>query len=185
MTQTIAELEPLIIDWAKEKGLILHTKKQALKQHGKTEEEVGELLEAVKNLEAAIVKKCESGMWAHRDLQHKVRLEAGDVLVTLVIQSALGEWTLDDCLFPSLYWVQRKGCAFQYWTNGIKIAIEDDDLEWVKSGIDNLVSLLEDTISHYELTIDECLDAAWLKIRDRKGETIDDVFVKAEDLPAQ
>jgi hypothetical protein len=43
---------------------------------------------------------------------------------------------------------------------------------------------LKDTIRHYELTIEECLEAAWLKIRDLTGCTIDSVFVKTEDLLA-
>jgi hypothetical protein len=185
MPQTIAQLEPLIIEWAQEKRLILHTKEQALKQHGKTEEEIQEFLEAKAELDAAIVKKCESGMWAHRELQHKVRLEAGDVLVTLVIQCAIYGWRIGDCITN----LTKRNPDFtrhclQGWTELVGLCLESGQSLFLIHDIGGLILLLEDTIRHYELTLDECLNAAWLKIRDRKGETIDGVFVKTEDLLA-
>lgn len=68
-----------VIDWAYEKGII--DKSTPLKQHGKTQEEVDELREAL------LAKDRDETIDA-----------IGDIVVTLIIQAHLNGLDIEDCL---------------------------------------------------------------------------------------
>lgn len=89
------ELEPLVLEWAKEKGIL--EKATPLAQARKTEEEVNELLEACvaqhggfetfKNSKGKLVNTSE-----------ELKDALGDILVTIIIGAALQNLKLEDCL---------------------------------------------------------------------------------------
>ena len=169
MAKTLAELEPLVIQWAEAKGLIKHTVEQAQAQHGKTEEEVGELLEAI----AANTKAA----WNPREYRQSVKLEAGDVLVTLIIQSAIqGVNFLDVVEMARDLITGQISLKDECKITGMFLSSGGDMSSGIALG--RMTLSLETLIRPHELTIAECLGAAWEKIRDRTGQTIDGVFVK-------
>lgn len=54
----------------------------------------------------------------------------------------------------------------------------------IMDGIGDAVVVLTILAAQYGVTIEECIDAAWDEIKDRKGRMIDGVFVKEADLPS-
>lgn len=76
------ELEQKVIAWAQERGIF--EKSSPLKQAEKTIEESQELCEAVRNIG-----------WHDRA---PVKLELGDVLVTLILQAHMQGTTVGECL---------------------------------------------------------------------------------------
>lgn len=101
------ELEPLVIEWAKEKGIL--EKATPLTQARKTEEEVNELLEA-----------CDAQDQGHNmfynskgklvDTEEELKDALGDILVTIIIGAEMQGLKLEDCL-ESAYNIisKRKG----------------------------------------------------------------------------
>ena len=89
------ELEPLVILWAKEKGIL--EKATPLAQASKTEEEVNELLEACmaqqNNLENFINSKGKQV-----NTKEELKDALGDILVTIIIGAELQGLRLEDCL---------------------------------------------------------------------------------------
>lgn len=81
------ELEPLILEWAHKKGILKHGTPVA--QMDKTREEIGELGDAI---EANDMLGIIDGI--------------GDVGVTLIIQAAMQQLTLEECLAHA--WEQIK-----------------------------------------------------------------------------
>jgi NTP pyrophosphatase (non-canonical NTP hydrolase) len=55
----------------------------------------------------------------------------------------------------------------------------------IMDGIGDAVVVLTILAAQHGVTIEECIDAAWDEIKDRKGRMIDGVFVKESDLPHQ
>lgn len=89
------ELEPLVIQWAKEKGIL--EKATPLAQAKKTLEEVEELLEAVYYQEEGKYKFVNSkGKLVNTEEEVKDAL--GDILVTIIIQAEMQGLKLEDCL---------------------------------------------------------------------------------------
>ena len=184
MAKTLAELEPLIIQWAEAKGLIKHTVEQALAQHGKTEEEVGELLEAIKDFKAVEPAK---DILAPVDWEldmsislHQIRLEAGDVIMTLIIQSAIHKTTFCACRVWGYNSVTNQSIAEDCEELGF--TINRSELNSYHLVVRHLIALLskhvEIAIAPYGLTLEDCLEEAWGQMCDRKGQTIDGVIVK-------
>lgn len=89
------ELEGLVIDWAKEKGIL--EKATPFTQHTKTLEEVEELTEALgakeKGLEEFVNIK---GLLVNTD--HEIKDAIGDIMVTLIIQSEMNGYSIKDAL---------------------------------------------------------------------------------------
>ena len=174
MTKTLAQLEPLIIQWAEAKGLIKHTVEQALAQHGKTEEEVGELLEAI-----ALYPNHKKVGHAS-DFAQAIQLEAGDVIVTLIIQAAIHKTTFCACRVWGYNSVTNQSIAEDCEELGF--TINRSELNSYHLVVRHLITLIsnhvEAEIAPYKLTLEDCLEAAWEKIRDRTGQTINGVFVK-------
>jgi len=89
------ELEPLVIKWAAEKGIL--EKATPLAQAKKTYEEVLELIEAVEvqeegeetfyNIKSKLV-----------NTEEEVKDALGDILVTIIIQAEMQGLKLEDCL---------------------------------------------------------------------------------------
>lgn len=174
----------IVEKWARPKGLILHTQEQALRQHSKTVEEVGELKEAI----ARYPRHEQVG---HRsDFVQSIELEAGDVLVTLAIQCAIQGYGLSDAIASRVFSpifsldgsTEKLSNQIEMWTVDATGLLPPAPTYVVRI-CGELINAVEEAIAPYNLMLEDCLDAAWEKIRDRNGETIDGVFVKSEDLP--
>lgn len=73
------ELEVLIEEWAKEKGIL--EKATTMKQAEKTHEEVLELMSAI-----------------DEDNREEIKDAIGDIMVTLIIQAKMQGMTIEECL---------------------------------------------------------------------------------------
>ena len=89
------ELEPLVIEWAREKGIL--DKATPLAQARKTEEEVHELIEACVAQHGGFETFTNSkGKLVNTKEELKDAL--GDILVTIIIGAELQGLKLEDCL---------------------------------------------------------------------------------------
>ena len=89
------ELELLVIQWAKEKGIL--EKATPLAQANKTLEEINELLEAcnAQNKGLSCFYNIKNKLV---DTKHEIKDAIGDVLVTIIIQSEMQGLRIEDCL---------------------------------------------------------------------------------------
>ncbi len=99
-----AELEPLVLQWAKEKGIL--DKATPLAQALKTKEEVEELIEAVTAQQQGLFEfKNKKGKIVNTE--EEIKDAFGDILVTIIIGAELQGLKLEDCL-QSAYDVIKK-----------------------------------------------------------------------------
>lgn len=70
-------------------------------------------------------------------------------------------------------------------TGEVAAALARQNKEDLKDGIGDVIVTLIILAEQQGLTVQECLEAAWNEIKDRKGKTIDGAFVKEEDLSQQ
>ena len=89
------KLEVLVLEWAKEKGIL--DKATPIAQCQKTDEEVNELLEALhfQNNNIQVFRNIKGEMV---NTSHEIKDALGDVLVTIIIQAKLQNVSLIDCL---------------------------------------------------------------------------------------
>ena len=144
--KTLQELQPLILQWAKDKDLL--KLENAPKQRLKLLEEVGETA-------GAILK----------NNTDEIKDGIGDIFVVLV---NLAEQLSEEILFD------MSGVA------------KDDHQDFVFL-FDNIInskriyfsiSYLNDICTKLDLDLTECANLAWNEIKDRKGNTINGVFIK-------
>jgi len=89
------ELEPLVLSWAKEKGIL--DKATPLAQAEKTEEETNELIEAcVAQHTGYDIFTNSKGKLVN--VQEEIKDALGDILVTIIIGAELQGLKLEDCL---------------------------------------------------------------------------------------
>lgn len=67
-------------------------------------------------------------------------------------------------------------------TGEVAAALARQNKEDLKDGIGDVIVTLIILAEQQGLTVEECLQAAWDEIKDRKGKTVDGAFVKEEDL---
>ena len=67
-------------------------------------------------------------------------------------------------------------------TGEVAAALARQNKENLKDGIGDVIVTLIILAEQQGLTVEECLQAAWDEIKDRKGKTVDGAFVKEEDL---
>lgn len=92
MTEPTLSTEAAIIQWAKDKGI-----NEPTSQAMKTIEEAEELHDAVGNLQVTEEDSLEPDHWFY-GTKDNVKLELGDVLITLIIQAHLQGTTVRECL---------------------------------------------------------------------------------------
>ena len=89
------ELEPLIIQWAKDKEIL--EKATPLTQFDKTQEEVDELFEALENQHFGRENYTNyKGNFVNTE--EEIQDALGDILVTIIIQAKMQGLKLEDCL---------------------------------------------------------------------------------------
>ena len=188
---TYADLEPQCVAWAAARGL-LHpdgTANQATpeSQHRKTMEEVGEAQESLElKMRTGTAYSCRA-----------LALELGDILVTLVLQSALQGVVWDECLasasrhqagWGSTWRASQPSdppCTWQFVEfhgSMLGMAIEQGHPGDARTYIGAVARCVED-VARVELALlgPECLELALAKIEGRRGETVNGVFVKEEE----
>lgn len=89
------ELEPLIIEWAKEKGIL--EKATPLKQLEKTQEELDETKDALW-WDSKNVKEYQNSKGKLVNTKEEILDGYGDQLVTLIIGAHMNDLKLEDCL---------------------------------------------------------------------------------------
>ena len=89
------ELEPLVIEWARQKGIL--DKATPLAQAEKTFEEVQELIEAVEVQEEGL-EEFENSKGKKVNTKEEIKDALGDILVTIIIGAELQGLKLEDCL---------------------------------------------------------------------------------------
>ena len=145
---SLEELQPLILDWAREKNLLFE--ENAPKQYLKLVEECGETAHAILKND---IEKIKDGL--------------GDIFVVLVIYFEQTKQNIDfnfvepDNVFEHgvmLYSIL--GFAMQEFN-------ENNPFEW-----------LNDLCLSLNLDLTECANLAWNEIKDRKGKTVNGTFIK-------
>lgn len=101
--------------------------------------------------------------------KEQIKNEFGDIAVTAIILAAMtGDVDYLKCNFdiieptPDFYWFVCEIKSFDVNMHSLE--------------------MINDVSTYYGFPIQECLEAAWNKIKDRKGKTINGSFVKEEDL---
>lgn len=149
----LKELQPLILEWAKEKDLLKAD--NAPKQRLKLIEECGELA-------SAILKN---------DINEQ-KDAIGDIFVVLVILSEQTNTEINFYYEKSGYIVEDNISYYSYEL--IKTAFLDNDLEY-------FISYLTDICIKLNLNLEGCANIAWNEIKDRTGKTINGTFLKNEN----
>lgn len=159
--ETLKELQPKIIEWAKQRNILFP--ENAPKQYLKLLEEIGETSGAIlKNN----TKEIKDGI--------------GDIFVVLIIlteQLSFNEFCDLDCHVNKENHLKE----VQFHLNGIINssfwAYKENSFE----GFDLCLGGLNEICKILNLDLIECANIAWDEIKDRKGETVDGTFIKQEE----
>lgn len=95
MNYTLEQLQPLILEWAREREIL--SKATPLAQARKTEEEVHELIEACVAQQIGNENFINS-KGKRVNTEEEVKDAIGDILVTLIIQAEMQGLRIEDCL---------------------------------------------------------------------------------------
>lgn len=144
--KTLQELQPLILEWAKEKDLLKF--ENAPKQRLKLLEEVGETA-------GAILK----------NKTNDIKDGIGDIFVVLVIINAQIDGDLE-------FDIDKMDSSF---FENLSDILKDIAYSFSLSGE---ISSLNEICLRLNLNLTECANLAWNEIKDRKGNTINGVFIK-------
>lgn len=146
--KTLTELQPLIIEWAKERNILFP--ENAPKQRLKLIEECGELAQAILKNDVKLQKD------AIGDIFVVLTILAEQLCVELLIDLSQNDSILDDELFYLI-----GSICFQN-----DISLETD------------VLLLHDISKLLKLDLTECANLAYNEIKHRKGKTVNGTFIK-------
>lgn len=148
--ESLEKLQPLIIEWAREKNLLFAD--NAPKQRLKLIEECGELA-------SAILKN---------DIE-KQKDAIGDIFVVLVI---LAEQIGFQLIITGLSYSENNK-NYQKLFEIIDCAFDDEF-----ANISNSIDWLYDLSIDLKLDLTECANIAWNEIKYRKGKTVNGTFIK-------
>lgn len=149
--KTLQELQPLILEWAKERNILFP--ENAPKQRLKLIEECGELASAI--------------------LKNDVKLQKdaiGDIFVVLVILAEQTDVDIKLDLGPNDSLLSEH--IFEILGS---ICHTFNDMPGI---IDTDILYLHDICKLLELDLTECANLAWNEIKDRKGKTVNGTFIK-------
>jgi NTP pyrophosphatase (non-canonical NTP hydrolase) len=164
------ELFDKIRVWGAERNLTQNkTPEQRFAQYTKTVEEVAEL--------GVAVAKKDSGLFIDA---------IGDVVVTLVLQAGLWERNLENIVHIERFY---DGEAFHQYRYALLVEnvallgkfINLDDLANVESRLSRTYNILNDIAIGWGVDLEECTQTAYNEIVNRKGRTVNGVFVKEND----
>ena len=137
---TANEFKPLIIEWAKEKGLV--SEENYPNQYLKLIEECGDLARAI----------------LKNDIENQ-KEEIGDIFVVATIMEAQIECNFD-------------------WDKDKSNMKNINYITYIISAPSINIGLIYNICENLNLNLDECVEIAWNKIKDRTGITKNGVFIK-------
>jgi NTP pyrophosphatase (non-canonical NTP hydrolase) len=160
MVIKMKDLNDKIIQWAEDRGIF--EKSSPIKQQRKTVEEMGELFEAV-----------------NKGNTDDIKMEIGDVYVTLALQAKMQDIEIeeDDTLINEvIYNIDMLPAYIGEISNGVTAEYPRASfVDSINSAVDCLVvTAWRDN----NLTLNECVQAAYDKISKRKGDMKDGIFIK-------
>jgi NTP pyrophosphatase (non-canonical NTP hydrolase) len=199
MTQTTyTDQEPRAIAWAAARHL-LHpdgTADQATPdgQHAKTCEEIGEAsLELRKLAKTRVIAQrlmamkieyladASSIILGRR--RHRLAMELGDILVTLALQAAMADSSLEECLvLANVMRTDKVWALVDIHAKGIAAALRYPEQNPYLLNFIGLVARCVEDVARTELCLSgpQCLALALNKIERRKGKTVGGIFVKCK-----
>lgn len=149
--KTLQELQPLILEWAKERNILFP--ENAPKQRLKLIEECGELASAILKNDVKLQKD------AIGDIFVVLVILAAQTNVELLLNVEQNETILDEDLDYNL--------GSLCFNNSSRM-----------DTINTHVLFLDDISKILKLYITECANLAWNEIKDRKGKTVNGTFIK-------
>ena len=177
--RSLYALEQSILGWAHERNLIKGS--TCRKQLAKTCEEFGELAAGLNKGKRALIKD-----------------GVGDVLVTLIIANgcAGGEYLFsseeacNDWIAPAPQVRSMEASdvvlslLYELVLELAYICRNSEPADVYRTGrMKDMIRALNAASAFAGCSLAECLQVAWLEIKDRKGRMVDGVFVKEADLP--
>ena len=145
----LTELQALVIDWGKEKGIIFPQNVQKQNAYILCEYAEMKLAYLVKDYVELVT-------------------EIGDVFVTMIITAACkGETPFNKIAYD----YEKENQSFEYYTYKFESSFGSAKLEY-------LAALIQHFAYDCGFTPEQCLFAAYQKIKNRTGKTVDGVFVK-------
>lgn len=173
----LSELNAAIIKWADDRGITKHS--TAYAQAFKTAEEVQELIEAV-------AKHSTGNVPGHNDYSDEIKDAIGDIYVTLVVGMACSptEHREINCLANQGASGQKDpvGCLQRNLVALSKFAPQEGDEDpkaMYYAAVGLMMGNLAKAAENFGTTLEECVNGAYLEIRDRKGKLLPNgVFVK-------
>ena len=90
------------------------------------------------------------------------------------------QWSIDKGLHNGN--PDRQALKFYEEAGEVGAALSRNDVEALKDGIGDTVVTLIILAQQHSMTLEECLQYAYDEIKDRKGKTINDTFIKQADL---
>lgn len=159
---TLPKLQRKIWNWAAQKGIL--SPHNVCNQFLKLEEEWGEAMEALS-----------------KGSTEELMLEIGDCFVVLsILSKQLGE---SHDFVPQDYLQSPIQAALSFSAEKGWLAV---DIKWMdsakKQGTSNTFAALDIFAQSNGFTLLQCAEAAWNKIKDRKGKTVNGQFIKQSDL---
>lgn len=172
----LSEYNEKIIEWAKDREI---DKKGTIEgQAIKTIEEMSELVKGICKDDIDLIKD-----------------SIGDVYVTLVIGCMLNNTNLSDVLDLASKELESDGITEEDLKTYCGTSKENllssltfemnsflDRLSYNHYGLSELYKVLLCISRVYETTVSECVELAYKEISDQKGEMVNGIFVKEEDL---
>ena len=173
--RSLYALEQSILGWAHERNLIKGS--TCRKQLAKTCEEFGELAAGLNKGKRALIMD-----------------GVGDVLVTLIIATgcAGGEYLFsseeacNDWIAPApqVRSMEASELVHELVLELAYICRNSEPSDVYRTGrMKDMIRALNAASAFAGCSLAECLQVAWLEIKDRKGRMVDGVFVKEADLP--
>jgi hypothetical protein len=144
----LTELQPLIIEWAKNKNLVFP--ENAEKQYLKLFEEIGETAQA-------ILKNNIQG----------IKDGIGDIFVVLVIYYEQTQQKVDFNFLDPIDTLDFGTCLYGIAGYARKEFEQNNAFDW-----------LNDLANWLNLDLTECANIAWNEIKNRTGQTVNGTFIK-------
>lgn len=176
--RSLYALEQSILGWAHERNLIEGS--TCRKQLAKTCEEFGELAAGLNKGKRALIKD-----------------GVGDVLVTLIIANGCAQTGLylfsseegdNEWIIPAhqVRSMEASELVHELVRELAYICRNSEPADVYRTGrVKDMVRALNAASAFAGCSLVECLQVAWMEIKDRKGRMMDGVFVKEADLPQQ
>ncbi|MCE5000967.1 MazG-like family protein [Staphylococcus pseudoxylosus] len=159
----LIDLTEKIEQWAEDRNL--HTV-DPIKQYDKLIEEFGELMKGINKQDMLMIKDSIGDMYVVMVILSK---QTGNSVVNLLKNDDV------DTLRP-------KHSTYSYVHIIAALARELNKGSYILSEIYELKKQLVKTCGEYYLDFTDCVELAYLEIKDRKGKMIDGKFVKEDDL---